>query len=542
MMRSERRAVPIDLASVRAYGVARWQEEFFWPISDETYLGMCREIEHAIEQEIARLPPEQSEPLLVVGNGLVFEYQHFLHAVFVLDALTRAGDLPMVDDRSHWYAPLARGNGPCLRPFGSASASPLHYTSIDRWLVLGKQFLKSVPYNIQTTRKFWRWMFVPSSRAMTIGAPTDVVARYCSRVPYAISIRYHPWSSSAMAPLVIDVAITSGLEAIATHVMERIDAIARSRGVALTDTHRAELLQYTLEQLRTATVMLHHASRAQALLTYKHFFSGNLRDPMQRALAIAMRHHGGHVTSFTHGGSLGLFDSPTFHLSEFRLSDVFVAYTKASANLFAWVCSKRVNGTASTIAFRSSDDHRFARFRASFAKTPPPTHIRRVLYVGDSGAPWRRSLGSARFALMHLDLERRLCALLLQRGYEVVYKAHPDHAATMRSLMEDVVPVRVEDFRQMLHEADAYIFGNIRTTAFPIALCTNKPVIGVLLEDERARVHPEAFAALRSRCSIIFAQFDERQRIVVPEDALLEALATPARPPDMAFVETYMIP
>lgn len=529
--------VPVDLASVRAYGVERWHAEFSWPVSDVEYLRICRTIEDEVAGTVQRLSGAPRDALLVACNLLVFEYEHFLHAVRVLDVITHAGQVPMVDDRSPWYAPLIRGSGPYLRTSRIGAPSVPFAQFLAPW----KEFFRSASYNARSMRKLLRWACIPSGHAVTIGVPTSTIARYCSRTPYALSIRYAPFCPR-------DVRTAGGstpaaaLADVASRLVERVAAIARANAVVLSPTHRAALVEYTRAELCSAVALLDAAARVWSSPRYAHFFTGYIRDPAQRAIAIAVRRHGGRVTSFTHGGSLGFFDSPTFQLSEFMLSDTFVAYTEESAKLFSWIHARRPNPLAARVTFASSDDMRFAVLCATFAKAPPPARVRRVLYIGDSHAFWRRSLGNARFSLMHLDLERRLCALLIRNGYEVVYKAHPDHAERIRPLLADLVPVRTEDFSQVLHEADAYLFGNVRTTAFPIALCTNKPVIGILLEDERSRVHPEAFAALCARCAMIPAHFDERQRIIVHEDKLLAALAATPRQPDMAFVERYMIP
>lgn len=539
----EQRTVPVDLASVGAYGVERWQEEFFWPVSDEAYLGMADAIRDAITHEAQQLPNTIRDSLLVACNVLMFEFEHLLHAIHVLDALAREGRTPLVGDRSHWYAWLLRGGDASLRtPLARrASASAISRSLIDHVAVRCKQLLRSASMNTQSAGHAWRWLCMSSPRALTIGAPNDVIAQYYSRVRYPLVIRYDSLPHDLPIPAV-DVEIGEALTALAMRLVDHLDKISRSRGVDLTNAHRDELIRYTENELHSAGALLHAVARARVYQPFSHFLCRNIRNPAQRAIAMTMRQRGAHIVSFTHGGSIGLFDSPSFRFSEFLLSDTFVAYTKSSADLFAWIAVQCPGPIANPVTFEASDDFRFVRLRERFSHTAPPTRVRRILYVGDSHAPWRRSLGNARFSLMHLDLERRLCALLIRHGYEVIYKAHPEQAQTVRPLLEDLVPVREEDFAQVLQESDAYLFGNIRTTAFPMALCTNKPVIGILLEEERVRVHPEAFAALQSRCAIVFAHFDERQRIIVPEAELLDALAHAPREQDMTFVETYMEP
>ncbi len=100
--------------------------------------------------------------------------------------------------------------------------------------------------------------------------------------------------------------------------------------------------------------------------------------------------------------------------------------------------------------------------------------------------------------------------------------------------------VVTEDFHTSHRFADAFFFGPMRTTAFPIALCTQKPIVALLVDSEPATPFPDALALLARRVAIIRAALDDHARVMFDPAALVAAFVHPVDPTDTAFLDTYL--
>src|SRR3990167_3972722 len=99
---------PVDIYAVKEYGIAKWQHDFFWPVSDDAYTALCNDINNVVREYINTLPQEYGDVFLIKRN-ILLEYWHFLHAVKVLQEL-RVRDLkPLCSNDSLWYQALIDG-------------------------------------------------------------------------------------------------------------------------------------------------------------------------------------------------------------------------------------------------------------------------------------------------------------------------------------------------------------------------------------------------------------------------------------------------
>jgi len=146
--------------------------------------------------------------------------------------------------------------------------------------------------------------------------------------------------------------------------------------------------------------------------------------------------------------------------------------------------------------------------------------------------------------LFDLDLEMRLIQVLQKTGYTILYKVHPDglnrHINFHDYFGSNVVIVR-KSFEETMDRADAFVFYFCATTTFPWAMLSNKPVIYINCDDGEQQFR-NAFALVRKRCAVIEGEFDERNRFIFDQTALLQALAVVPKEPNTEFMEKYMFP
>ncbi|MDO8435679.1 MAG: hypothetical protein Q7S89_03315 [bacterium] len=533
--------VPLDIFAAKAYGLKQWQDEFSWPVSDQEFVGLCDAIEGVIAAHINAAPSLVSDALLVKRN-LPFEYWHFLHALWVLERIRGSGAEPLASKHSLWYGALLDGTYLKTNYSLSGKRSVIwhHPPSLRSALVTrSRAFVDTLRLNAVPRKVFSR---MSGQYGSVFGRPDELSKSYVAQLPYWVSVQHeHDWLGDMRTVSLSDTE-RAILGEVAHAITSELQRIAAGYAISLNAGHLSYLERFTEGQLCDAAVALASFRTVSSVRRSHPFFAPVLHAPIQRVIAIGVREAGGAVTSFAHGGVVGLFNSPTSALNEFALADEFVTYTKGSVSLFEKILASRPALRGNTVQILSANSDQYLRLHTMFAATPPPPKVRRVMVVAFPHAPWRKPQGSGVFSPMHLDLELRLVRQLCVAGFEVVYKAHPDRLREIEGIFDDGVTVLTEDFQHVQDHADAYVFGSIRTTAFPIALCTNKPIVGIIMNPEHPVPFSEALVLLEKRCAMVRSTFDERNRINVDVERIAEILKQTPEKPNTEFLEQYYFP
>jgi len=270
-----------------------------------------------------------------------------------------------------------------------------------------------------------------------------------------------------------------------------------------------------------------------------HLVLAGTANPFERALSIAVRQIGGRTTTFIHGGDVG-FRNVSISL-DVTTADNFVVYTEKSAELFEAIKKDPAKCTSSTNIIAGETDEYFKLLK-KYRTDLLPKDNKRVMIIGYPQNQWRRTLYIGGFSLARLDLELRLAETLHQAGYEVIYKAHPEKVSEIEGVFDSNVRLSRDYFEDVLDEADLFLFSTTTTTAFPIALCTNKPIVTLDLSFKLYEPFGDAMELFKKRCKVVSTEFDKRNRIVFNERELLDALAQRAELPNDEFLKTYYFP
>lgn len=536
---------PVDIFAVKEYGVKKWQDEFFWPVSDKDFVVLCRDIDQCIIDQINTQPQEISDLLLVQGT-LRVEYQQFLHAVKVLEQVKFRGLEVLFSDKTLWYKYLITGSLPV--PYGFSKKkddynNPYADSLVKKVKGRIKKYLKSLVCNNQNVFKLVNSIGKGKISARLCGSMSPLIKQYIGNLPYWVSATYQwNWLPKDVSYKVPE-RLEDSIERVSSTIVSELRSIANKHEIILIDDHINYLRQFTKSKLIDAAKMLHLIRNKVKEKTKIHLLISDLGNPFHKALCIAGHQKGWKVTSFSHGGSIGFYDSPGLAFSEFALSDEFITYTAESIELFEKIKSNHKPLRNNKVAIRSGDSYEYFKLWKKYGNKPLPISIKRVMLIGFPHNQWRKYNASPSLAFMHLDLELRIVDLLGKAGYDIIYKAHPDRIPEVKGIFENRAKVLTKGyFQDYLDSVDAFIFGSIRTTAFPIALCTSKPIIGFIMEQEPYKPFPEAMKLLKKRCRLIYAKFDERNRVIFDEKELLEALAVKPEQPNNEYLEKYYIP
>lgn len=532
--------IPVDIEGVKRIGAAMWQPSFFWPVHDTEFLRMTADVERLLAETIQHAPTTLAEALLVKRN-LFTEYVHLLHARMVIERLHAQTMEPFVAPTTMWYPALMRGDLASVTVSMSGKRSSVFPIADTRSLFrkmfsTTRRIVNDVVLNFSLGRG--PRALVGRASGLIVGNASLLVRDHLRSLSYrCTTTRAIDWGSIPMHP--IDISLCTSF---AETMVAALARIADAYGASFDAAQYAYLHRFTADQLGDAVraiafIRTRVGAQPPSILAAPVFGA-----PFERALAVALRPLGTRVVSYAHGGSIGLFDVPTLALSEFALADAFVAMTRGSVGLFSRILAHHPPLQGNRPQIISADCNVYARRWQVSRHMPLPPQVRRVMIVGFPHAPWRRSHSSASFSLFHLDLELRIARRLRDAGFFVIYKAHPDRAQEVRGFFEPFGEVLVEDIATSHLRADAFFFGTMRTSAFPIALCTKKPIVALQMVPDVAPPFPDAFALLKKRCTVLDARLDPRGRILFDEEMLVTAFAETPREPNHDFVSTYLFP
>ena len=377
-----------------------------------------------------------------------------------------------------------------------------------------------------------------------------MVKDYIRRFPYWVSVTYpSDWTEDVAQPT-FDPSLIDELYDIQTKFFEAIGEIAKKYSIPISQEAKQYVLATTKRHLFDSARLLECVRSKSRARTIDHFIVPNLRSSVPLAIALAVREHGGKVTSFTHGGHVGLFRSPTMSMSELALSDEFVMFSNGSCPLFEKIYEFKKPPFENKVTFVGARNtpqlnlkKRMERKLEAQKERHSPQNVKTVMMVGFPYSSWRKAHpGSGLFWATRLDFELRMVQALSELGYDVLYKAHPDREKEIEGIFNahsTVVKGYVED---LLDTPDAFFFGAPRTTAISFALLTAKPIAICMLKEERPYAFPEALERLGKRCEIVPTWFDERNRIRFDERGLSNLFTENHKLTNTEYVDEYLFP
>jgi len=164
--------------------------------------------------------------------------------------------------------------------------------------------------------------------------------------------------------------------------------------------------------------------------------------------------------------------------------------------------------------------------------------INSVMVIGYPMTPYRPMEEVGLFFYIRLEFEHRLMTELKNKGYRVLYKAHPDRLSEITGFFDNLVDeFLVEPFEQVWHKADALIYGLTSTSTFGYGLCTNLPI--TLIDIKGTLWNKEQKKYLKERISFVPAKLNKEQKIEFSSDSLVSTLKNPKSASDWTDINSY---
>jgi hypothetical protein len=259
-------------------------------------------------------------------------------------------------------------------------------------------------------------------------------------------------------------------------------------------------------------------------------FTGTGGGYAARLTAYQFVRSGRQVIRTTHGGDTPMFNDVVWPSTEFPFASTYVAYGEHGArNLAATIANRSESSTqiyANKVVGAGSKYHQSIRDSAT-AIPISGQPIRNVSVITGSFTGMYPVIPHMKLHdVVYLEWHRRLLASITNLGYMAVSKRHPKGLLANKRLFSDVAYDELLDtpMSAVEHSADAYVI-DFPASAFMEALCTLKPV--VVIDVSSRRMLPLARTELANSVSFVSASFDERNRVVIDDSELREAIEKP---------------
>lgn len=263
-----------------------------------------------------------------------------------------------------------------------------------------------------------------------------------------------------------------------------------------------------------------------------------------RLISHVFQSSGRPVIRFTHGGDRAIYDDWLWGLIELSFTDVYVSHGTKEAFRIKERQEKQIipmmNDAPPKITASGSKFHanlaKFADVRSVGLK-PKTIMVSASSFTG----PIKQIPGFKVHDLVYVDWQKRLLGMLKTWGYHVIQKRHPKGVFPSVPILDPYCDEEIitGTLPQHLHRADSIIF-DFAGGGFVEALCSMKHV--VLIDIPIRPFNSGTIEELRQCCEIVPASFDERNRIIVEEEVLQQALEAPINiDARTRFIEDYYI-
>ncbi len=323
------------------------------------------------------------------------------------------------------------------------------------------------------------------------------------------------------------------LRPVADEFTARVAAIAHKLNAPLDEAAIASMPAFTLDEMAKSLADYTYFRRLFGNRPI-NFYGGTVTAYSRAIIALAARAAGGRAHCTLHGGMTG---GTRMHggLTELVIADHMWVPTPAlvpRAERTATYLPPQVP-RATIKALPGANE-----LKAMVGRTAPTRPIHHVAIMGVplciASAVW-----TAEFAC-YLAVERRLAKLLLDAGYAVTFKAHPEDAfRDYEAALPAGVAVEWRGYERVCHAFDASIHLLHPSTTLISDLGSDRHVF--LLTDGYHEAHwlPEVWETLSARCNLMPARVGEDNWLHVDERALLESLQAP-KMADMTAVDRYI--
>lgn len=526
------------MESILSYGIDKWQEEFFWPISYEQLMVIETEIKQVINHVIDENKNDYISDLLVINYKIFMDYSNLFYSLLVLKALKQQNLTPMygtdsvsfkglletgIPLRTHLQIPSSLKVKALSNYYSKAGLTKRHLGLIPplSFLFSKMSFNTNLPCGYTPNLNHFGFNYIKTQLHGQVKLIDNNTLLHHLR-PKPLTKKHRNY-----------------LEDITENMVTQLCLISVKYGLNLSHPQKQYLYDITFEALTKSKIYLDSFNLYMSSQKPLAILTGANASYFSRMLSVAVRNNGGSVKNFQHGEPL-IYNWDRYAWAELACTDEFYTYSENTAEVLKNVNIKYKPLKENSVQIKSTETKLFSDIYKNKVIEPLPDSVKKVMIVPKSFEPDNEVAQGLSFSSpMQLDWELRILDSLKEAGFNVLYKKHPSRGNLAVDFYSGIQTI-YEPFEDVLHRADAYVLYCTRTTTLGQMLSTNKPIIYIDGGWEHIpAVMQKSFA---KRCKIIKAHFDERNRLIFNKEHLIEALSQKPTEPDQEFLNTYVLP
>ena len=219
----------------------------------------------------------------------------------------------------------------------------------------------------------------------------------------------------------------------------------------------------------------------------------------------------------------GHVDMPYIGLVEFWACNKFITFNQKQVEELKKVAPdwNLIDDYIPEISFVSESTDAEIKIQSRFLKPQKPKKIFLLSTIYDRD----RCRSYALYPdLVYVDWQARIITRLVEWGYEVYIKPHPESPVLPPKEFEDKLGAKIIDvpFEGIQAEADLIIYDYTYTSVFLTGFLSNTPLM--IIDFEEMPWYKEAYNLANERCSIIKGYIDEINRIQVDWEAVEDGI------------------
>jgi hypothetical protein len=260
--------------------------------------------------------------------------------------------------------------------------------------------------------------------------------------------------------------------------------------------------------------------------------------PHSKIISLVNNRYGVKVYNFHHGSDMGEVVQTRSHINDTSHCRYFVVPTNSSKRAYEENYRNLSVENRTGLTYISNNSNFYTNLYSNNQNLAPSSKIKNVMIIGYPMTQYRPMEEVGFFFYIRLQFEFRLILALKNKGFRVLYKAHPDRLDEISGFFEKIVDeFLVDPFEKVWNQADALVYGLTSTSTFGYGLCTNLPI--TLINLDGTLWNPKQKKYLKERVSFVSAKLNKKQQIDFSEEELFNSLKIPKPAKNWKAVDQY---
>jgi hypothetical protein len=519
MNKNEQKIFPIDVWGIKKYGINNWKNNISNHISAEEYSNIYNEILKAYTQAFCLDHKDREFYYLSVSNiKLVSQTARAIYDIINVQRIKQSG-----------YTHLLSKEKIKIEIYDANIINKrVQYPySIHQWRTL--RLLKTKLLQIKNyidVSKFG------NENSYIVGLGSEISSFYCSEYNLKLS------------PIYTQKYIYRNKNRYKIDLLDNVDIFTKSINIIFPEIPNEFFKNLSIKIIDRLT------KSYDLMMEYYYSFKNNnnkrllilgIGSPLHCLIGSAWRLAGGKTIGFSHGNRYA-----RIYNKDISVIDGLCLLNEFYASSYGEKCLISKSITDHNSELKLTKNISFAKnfYKNTFERLQKDKFstsiIKKIMIIGCGQNENIFRDSPYHLPLSVLKLEYKIIEKLLNEGYQVIYKVHPDRIPENEGLFDKTLIKMVYDpFESIYHQADCVILPETGTTVFGFLLMTNMPM--VIFNYHFEKIFPDVMELIKMRCRVVSTSVDEKDNIHFSGAELVEAINSSQYPLSHDVVNKYAL-